>query len=166
MARARIGKSATVFDNISKKRQCDNFDSSPFDFPNAETLESLADVYFRYCHNQPYCYFEEHSFRAQLRDGSLPQYLLLAFAATAARFSDNPSCTDHQPGAMRRYAKTAWQQIITQSLDEDHSVNIHTVQAANMLGVLDYLCMSPAHPCLMITTDRPQPATVRPPGLR
>ncbi|KAF7532741.1 hypothetical protein G7054_g7685 [Neopestalotiopsis clavispora] len=110
-----------------------------FEFPNADTLESLADVYFRYCHNQPYCYFQEQSFRAQLRDGSLPSYLLLAFAATAARFSDRTFWAGYQPGAMKYYAKTAWQQIITQSLDEDHSVSIHTVQAANMLGVLDYI---------------------------
>jgi hypothetical protein len=118
-------------------------DYSSFEFPNADTLESLADVYFRYCHNQPYCYFQEQSFRAQLRDGSLPSYLLLAFAATAARFSDRTSWAGYQPGAMKYYAKTAWQQIITQSLDEDHSVSIHTVQAANMLGVLDYICAFP-----------------------
>ncbi|ETS77220.1 hypothetical protein PFICI_11094 [Pestalotiopsis fici W106-1] len=130
--------SQELFNNRSSPGDGNSSDGS-FEFPSAETLQSLADVYFRYCHNRPYCYFEEHSFRAQLRDGSLPQYLLLAFAATAARFSDRTSCTGHQPGAMKHYAKIAWQQIITQSLDEDHSVNIHTVQAANMLGVLDYI---------------------------
>jgi hypothetical protein len=72
----------------------------------------------------------------------LPNYLLLAFAATAVRFSSEPCFVGRETEAMDCYAKTAWTEIIEQSFSDGYDLEIHTVQAASMLGILDYIGIS------------------------
>lgn len=103
------------------------------------TLQSLAEVYFQYCHKQPYTYFHEGTFRASLENGSLPSYLIFAFAATAVRYSSEPCFAGHQAEAMDSYSRLAWADIMEQSFSDTHSLSISTVQAANMLGIVDYV---------------------------
>ncbi|OAL44863.1 hypothetical protein IQ07DRAFT_521321 [Pyrenochaeta sp. DS3sAY3a] len=107
--------------------------------PDHAMLQSLADVYFRCCHNQPYCYFHEETFRRKMEHSLLPSYLLLAFAATAVRFSPDAYFAGRQHLAMDHYAKEAWAKLVDQSLSDDNPLNIYTVQAASMLGVVDYI---------------------------
>ncbi|CAJ0542659.1 Ff.00g001890.m01.CDS01 [Fusarium sp. VM40] len=47
--------------------------------PQLQTLLSAADIYFRFCHSQPYSLFHEATFRQRLADDSLPTYLLWGF---------------------------------------------------------------------------------------
>jgi hypothetical protein len=108
---------------------------------DTRTLQSLADVYFRCCHQQPYSYFHEGTFRRDLENGSLPYYLLLAFAATTVRFSNDSCFTDRQAEVMDWYSRMAWSEIVKQSFSDTHSLDIRTVQAVNMLGVVDYVGM-------------------------
>lgn len=58
--------------------------------PSAHILLFAADVYFRFCHNQPYSLFHEGRFRQRLIAGSVPDYLTWAFLASARRFSSFP----------------------------------------------------------------------------
>jgi hypothetical protein len=108
---------------------------------DTRTLQSLVDVYFRCCHQQPYSYFHERTFRRDLENGSLPYYLLLAFAATTVRFSNDSCFTGRQAEVMDWYSRMAWSEIVKQSFSDTHSLDIRTVQTANMLGVVDYVGM-------------------------
>jgi hypothetical protein len=105
------------------------------------TLQSLADTYFCCCHQQPYSYFHEGTFRQNLETGALPNYLVLAVAATAVRFSNETCFSGRETEAMDCYAKTAWSEIIEQSFSDGHELEIYTVQAASLLGILDYVGM-------------------------
>jgi|SRR5690242_7176546 len=106
---------------------------------NHSTLQSLTNVYFRHCHQHPYTYFHEGSFRQSLEIGNLPSYLMLAVAALAVSYSDELCFAGHQTEAMNSYSRLAWSQIMEQSFADNHGPSIHTVQAANMLGIVDYL---------------------------
>lgn len=106
---------------------------------DACTMQDLTDVYFRHCHQQPYTFFHEASFRRCLQDGVLPAYLLWALAATAVRFSDDPRFATCQAEAIDSYSRMAWNSILQQSFSEAHDLTIRTVQAANMLGTVDFV---------------------------
>jgi hypothetical protein len=71
----------------------------------------------------------------------LPNYLVLAFAATAVRFSNEPCFAGRETEAMDCYAKIAWSEIIDQSFSDGYELEIYTVQAASLLGILDYIGM-------------------------
>ncbi|KAL2275746.1 hypothetical protein FJTKL_01602 [Diaporthe vaccinii] len=106
--------------------------------PSPAVLKSLTDTYFQSCHSQPYFYFREDSFRRRLLANSLPNWLLLAFVATACRFSDDPFFQGRQEEAVESYADTAWSEIHEKMFSQDDFINVHTVQAVNMLAVIDF----------------------------
>lgn len=108
---------------------------------DTQTMQDLTDIYFRHCHQQPYTFFNEASFRKSLHDGVLPTYLLWAVAATAVRFSDDIRFLVCQAEAIDTYSKLAWNSILQQSFSDAHDLNIRTVQAANMLGTVDFVGM-------------------------
>lgn len=108
----------------------------------AEILRSLADVYFSRCHRQLYSYFHEESFRKHLEDTTLPSYLLFTFVATAVRFSDEPCFASRQAEFTDAYARLAWSELMKEAFSEMHSMNLQMVQAASMLGIIDYISMS------------------------
>jgi hypothetical protein len=127
---------------------------------DSTAIESLTNVYFRRCHQQPYTYFHEASFRQNLKDGVLPSYLLWALTATAVRFSDDPRFADCQAEAINCYSKMAWSSILDQSFSDTHDLNIRTVQAANMLGAVDFVGMVLELPVilpLLIVSSWPYP---------
>ena len=131
------GQSVFFQDIATANAMCSGFAS----LLGTRTLQSLADVYFRCCDQQPYSYFHEATFRRELENSSLPHYLLLAFAATAVRFSSDPCFTGRHEEVMDWYSRMAWSEIIKQSFSDTQSLDIRTVQAANMLGVVDYVGM-------------------------
>jgi hypothetical protein len=99
---------------------------------------AAADVYFLHCHNQPYSYFQEGTFRRKLTEGSLPEYLILAFLATALRFSADPYFQNMQAAAADTYATTAWKSIASLHLTEEDGMDLQIVQAANLLAIIDF----------------------------
>ncbi|KAH8621951.1 hypothetical protein IG631_23346 [Alternaria alternata] len=103
------------------------------------TLQSLTDIYFHHCHQHPYTYFHEGTFRQSLEMGILPSYLTLAIAAIAVSYSNELCFVGRQAEAMNCYSRLAWSQIMEQSFSDDHGPSVHTVQAANMLGIVDYI---------------------------
>ncbi|KAH7064098.1 fungal-specific transcription factor domain-containing protein [Paraphoma chrysanthemicola] len=106
---------------------------------DTKTLQSLADVYFSCCHRQPYSLFHEKTFRRNLTNAAVPSYLLLAFVATAVRFSKDPCFEGRQTECTDYYAKLAWSEIVQEAFSDSHSMNIGIVQASSMLGVIDYI---------------------------
>lgn len=117
------------------------------DFNRARSLPSLAEqleligVYFRHCHNQPYCYFHERSFYRRLRDNTLPPFLILAVLATAARFTaSDPGSRTQSPeeGRADMYAQCSWDIISRLIMSSGFCVCFHLVQATNLLAVIDF----------------------------
>jgi hypothetical protein len=108
---------------------------------DANTIQSLVDIYFSYCHKQPYAFFHEATFRQDLENGSLPYYLWLTFVATAVRFSDEACFAGRQTECIDTYAKLAWSELIQEAFSDTHTIHVRIVQAASMLGVIDHISM-------------------------
>lgn len=99
-------------------------------------LETV-DVYFTYCHNQPYSFFHEESFRAKLTQGKIPDHLLFAMLATAVRFSKNPYFKDIFETAAF-YANKSWRAIVSTCFSANKASDLMTVQTVTLLSILDY----------------------------
>jgi hypothetical protein len=106
---------------------------------NGQILRSLADVYFACCHQQPYSFFHEQTFRQNLENANLPAYLLLTFVATAVRFSKEPCFAGRQTECTDTYAKLAWSELMEEAFSDSHNMDVRMVQAASMLGTIDYI---------------------------
>jgi hypothetical protein len=117
----------------------------------------MADVYFTSCHNQPYCFFLESSFRQRLSDGTLPDYLLMAFVATAVRYSSHAYFENRQSEARETYARMAWHVILKQVFSSEQGLDLQAVQATNLLAVIDFtgmLISLPSPPQYPLTIDQ------------
>ncbi|KIW16515.1 hypothetical protein PV08_06570 [Exophiala spinifera] len=107
--------------------------------PPEPVLRSLLDTFFRSCQNQPYVYFRQAVFYRRLEDKEYPDYLLLAMIALSARFSDEPFFESQQLAAVDFYGRTAWSEIFDQAFaDDTQLLDIHMVQATNLLAVVDF----------------------------
>jgi hypothetical protein len=76
-----------------------------------QSLIYAADIYFRFCHSQPYSLFHEPTFRQRLVDNSLPSYLLWAFLSAARRYSTFPVAPLNCADDASAYATKAWECI-------------------------------------------------------
>ncbi|VUC26577.1 unnamed protein product, partial [Clonostachys rosea] len=81
------------------------------DRPQIHTLRFAADVYFRFCHNQPYSLFHEATFRQGLADDSFPPYLIWAFLSAARRYSSLSVTPLDSADDASTYAAKAWECI-------------------------------------------------------
>lgn len=120
---------------------------------NANTLRSLADVYFSCCHKQMYAFFHEETFRQKLENERLPSYILLAFAATSVRFSKEPCFAGRQTDCRDTYAKLGWDDLMQYAFSDTSMMDVSMVQAAAMLGIIDFISTSIPVPlyCGMLT---------------
>lgn len=111
--------------------------------PPEPVLRSLLDTYFRSCQNQPYVYFREATFYRKLEQKEYPDYLLLAMIALSARFSDESFFDSQQLEAVNFYGRSAWNEIFDKAFaDDNHLLDIHMVQATNLLAVVDFTGIS------------------------
>ncbi|RMZ83261.1 hypothetical protein DV738_g1273, partial [Chaetothyriales sp. CBS 135597] len=99
-------------------------------------LETL-DIYFTWCHNQPYSFFHEESFRTKLSQGKIPDHLLFAILASAVRFSKNPFFDDIFETALF-YSNKSWQSIVSSCFSANKVADLMTVQTVTLLAILDY----------------------------
>ncbi|KAK4505483.1 hypothetical protein PRZ48_003446 [Zasmidium cellare] len=106
--------------------------------PNHDIQRHLIDVYFEHNHNQPYSYFHETTFRRRFDDGCVPEYLMLAFIATACRFSDHDFVRDRRMEAMTEDANASWRQIYDESFSSDANLDFPMVQATSMLAAIEF----------------------------
>lgn len=71
--------------------------SEPYgSLPPIDHIRSAADLYFRYCHNQPYSLFHESSLRHKIEVGEVPTHLLFALLASTVRYSSDPFFEDNK----------------------------------------------------------------------
>lgn len=112
------------------------------DVPPPPVLKALVDVYFANCQNQPYCFFLESSFRQRLDAGQLPKHLVLAFSATAIRYSSHNYFQDHQSEATEAYARAAWLIIWEVVFTSRHGLDLCAVQATSLLAIIDFTGIS------------------------
>lgn len=101
-------------------------------------LLSMIDVYFECCHNQPYSFFHEQNFRDRLSNGAIPDHLLFAVLATAARFSTNPFFKGKTHEAAVTYANKSWKSIVASCFARHDAANIMTVQTITLLAIFDF----------------------------
>lgn len=106
--------------------------------PPLSVLKKLIDVYFANCQNQPYCFFHESTMRKRLLDGEVLRYLVLAFAATATRYSMHPFFEDKQILAVEAYAKASWAILLERVFAGDDCIDITVAQATVLLAIIEY----------------------------
>lgn len=80
---------------------------SGFGLP-VHTVLFAADVYFRFCHNQPYSLFHEATLRHRIATGDLPEHQLWALLAAARRYSTLPDLQLNAADDAMFYVKRAW----------------------------------------------------------
>lgn len=115
-------------------------DSSSFATPPpAAILEHLVDVYFLNCHCQPYSFFHEAILRRQLLVDEVPEYLQLAIASTAVRYSKHEYFKDSQAKALRAYARSSWLILLERFFTSDNHPNVTMAQATALLAVTDFV---------------------------
>ncbi|KAK5062017.1 hypothetical protein LTR44_003392 [Exophiala sp. CCFEE 6388] len=110
----------------------------PPQLPPEAMIRSVLQTYFVHCHNQSYTYFRPEYFYWKFNRGELPDYLLMAMLALAARFSTEPFFAREHSEATQTYSRTAWNEIFENSFSEDFDLDIHAVQATNMLAIVDF----------------------------
>jgi hypothetical protein len=106
--------------------------------PPLETLLAAADVYFQYCHNQPYSLFHEESFRNRLTAGTVPEHLAFAFLATTLRFSSDPCYQHNRFEAISAYASESWKAICLPWNGVENAAGLSILQTIFLLSVIDY----------------------------
>jgi hypothetical protein len=76
--------------------------------------------------------------RKRLLDGEVPRYLVLAFAATATRYSMHPFFEDKQILAVEAYAKASWAILLERVFAGDDCIDITVAQATVLLAIIEY----------------------------
>jgi hypothetical protein len=76
--------------------------------------------------------------RKRLLDGEAPRYLVLAFAATATRYSMHPFFEDKQILAVEAYAKASWAILLERVFAGDDCIDITVAQATVLLAIIEY----------------------------
>lgn len=69
----------------------------------------------------------------------------MAVIASALRFSNDTYYKDSIPEAIECYAKESWVYILKQHMTNDNSPDIHVVQAASILAIIDFTGEFPCH---------------------
>lgn len=105
--------------------------------PPLDTILGACDVYFRYCHNQPYSLFHEDSFRTKLSQGEVPTHLLYAFLASTIRYSEDPYFHD-KVAALTAYTAQSWKSIVMPWNGIQSDAELSIVQTILLLAIVDY----------------------------
>lgn len=103
-----------------------------------EVLMALVDTFFGCCHNQPYSFFHEGTFRRHLAEKTIPTHLILAVMATAVRFCDDFQFPGRATEASVAYADQAWRLILSDGLTGGKVTEVSTVQTIALLGLFDF----------------------------
>jgi hypothetical protein len=104
-----------------------------------QLIESIFDIYFQFCHNQPYSLFHEGRLRDRLRSGSLPDYMIYAISAYALRFSQGSLFGDRTEQIMESYAVTAWLRLVIRWNSAcDEPTDLPIIQTMLLLSIIDF----------------------------
>ncbi|KAK5045511.1 hypothetical protein LTR84_009129 [Exophiala bonariae] len=125
--------------NISSTAVVPITPNDPIQLPSQSMFAGIIDDFFKYCHNQPYSYFRERTFRRQHSHRKLPVYLLYAFAATAIRFSPLFFATNDGDKLVQPYCDIAWTQVTQYAFHPTSELDITLVQTSSLLSVIDFI---------------------------
>ncbi|KIW23324.1 uncharacterized protein PV07_11532 [Cladophialophora immunda] len=103
-----------------------------------EVLSSVVDVYFSFCHNQPYSFFHEGNFRRRLALGTLSEHLILAVVAISVRFSTHPYFASRSHEVAVAYATRSWKSVVSNCFTADNPGDISIVQTIALLALFDF----------------------------
>lgn len=101
-------------------------------------LLDTVNVFFVYCHNQPYSFFHEGNFRQRLANDELPDHLLFAVLSSAIRFSTHPFFEGSLYEASITYANKSWKSIVASCFAANQVADIRTVQTITLLSIFDF----------------------------
>ncbi|KAL1959495.1 hypothetical protein VTO42DRAFT_1940 [Malbranchea cinnamomea] len=107
--------------------------------PPFHSQQLALDTYFAYCHNQPYSFFHEETFRYQFAEGLLPRYLILALVASTLQFSGDPYYSDNLGAAANICAADSWKAIVSQCFDSEEGPSYRSVQALTLLAIYEFI---------------------------
>ncbi|KAF2114275.1 fungal-specific transcription factor domain-containing protein [Lophiotrema nucula] len=112
--------------------------SSPYTgLPPIEQIRNAVELYFKYCHNQPYSLFHENSLRNKVETDELPAHLQFALLASTVRYSTDPFFED-KVAAVSAYASQSWKSIVMpwNGIQSENELTI--VQTILLLAIIDY----------------------------
>lgn len=105
--------------------------------PPTDKIRAAADLYFRYCHNQPYSLFHEAGLRHKIDCGEVPTHLLFALLASTVRYSSDAFFMDKN-SACQSYANLSWRAITMPWNGIQSDAELSTVQTILLLAIIDY----------------------------
>ncbi|CAI7586310.1 unnamed protein product [Penicillium manginii] len=129
------------FENHGEGNGRSEFGVTTTSIPSPVLLSSI-DLYFTYCHQQPYSFFHEENFRQRLMNGLIPDHLLFAVLATAVRFSTNSFFQGRTREATTTYANRSWKAIVHRCFTRNDTADLMTVQTITLLAIFDFTGMS------------------------
>ncbi|RQM05807.1 hypothetical protein DH86_00002117, partial [Scytalidium sp. 3C] len=103
-------------------------------------IRIAVDDFFEHSHNQPYSFFHEETFRSRLEQNLVPEHLLLAVLAAAARFAKGEA---NRISAGRVWADRSWD-LVLKRLDSDEEIDVSVVQAAALSAIYDFAARTEA----------------------
>ena len=104
----------------------------------SEILEAVVDTYFTFCHNQPYSFFHEGSFRHRLSTGSLPEYLILAVLAYGVRYCAHSYFANKSHEISVLYANQSWKSVVKNCFTANKAADLSIVQTVSLLALFDF----------------------------
>lgn len=110
--------------------------------PPIEIIRCAADLYFRFCHHQPYSLFHEATFKNKIETGELPTHLVYAVLASTVRYSNDPFFQDKILAAST-YAQQSWKAIAMPWNGIQSDAELSIVQTILMLAHIDFTGRSP-----------------------
>lgn len=111
--------------------------------PSLQWQSILVDLYFSYCHNQPYSLFHENTFRHRFNTGALPPPLLLAVVANSSRFANHLPTDKSSPDVAAEFAAAAWNAISATCFAGTETVDITILQTLVLLCIFDFTGLLP-----------------------
>lgn len=108
--------------------------------PSLDIIRAAADLYFRYCHNQPYSLFHEATFRQKIETGEVPTHLQFALLASTVRYS-NDAFFEDKIAAVSGYAQQSWKAIAMPWNGIQTDAELSIVQTILLLAIIDYTGM-------------------------
>ena len=112
--------------------------SSPLSTIPDHVLDSTIDLYFLFCHNQPYAFFHEATFREDFDNGLISEFLVLSILTMSIRFSHEPYFQGRQEQLTTEYALRAWNLVLHECFSSEDGLDYHAVQAATLLAIHDF----------------------------
>ncbi|KAL4886821.1 fungal-specific transcription factor domain-containing protein [Aspergillus karnatakaensis] len=100
-------------------------------------FQEATTIFFHHYHAKPYTLFHPPTFHRKATLNQIPQYLQLAFIATAVRFSSQLQWKQRKQKTIDSYAQCSWEMIMSSPDGLGDSSDVSVVQALALLAIID-----------------------------